>query len=144
MSALYKGAFSVQHPPIGNYNLEDLKDHFQWSTDISPLLERKFDALVLTDLSQQILWVDEGFEKMTGYSPSFALGKSPEFLQGKETSKQSKQQVRNKLKEKVNFTSQLINYKKDGRAYLCEISIFPLLNQHQLPTHFLALENEIG
>ncbi|MDN3670323.1 PAS domain-containing protein [Echinicola jeungdonensis] len=106
-------------------------------------LNQRFDALVLTDRQETILWASPGFEKMTDYHVFEAIGKNPSFLQGKDSSYKAKTQIRKKINEGKPFSSQLINYKKNGEPYLCEITIIPLEDPKGKITHFLALENEI-
>ena len=100
-----------------------------------------YHALVITSLSQKILWVNKGFTEMTGYSKSFAIDKTPRFLQGHNTSLETKQRIRNKLKDLKPFTEIVTNYKKDNSLYKCEVKIIPLFDDHK--THFLAIEKEI-
>lgn len=122
--------------------LQNLKQQYQWSTDIG-MLEKDYDALVLTDHARSIIWVSPGFQKMTGYPAYFAVGKKPSFLQGEHTSKLALIEISNYLKTNQPFKSQLLNYKIDQSPYLCEIEIFPLKNHNEEVTHFLALEKEL-
>lgn len=119
---------------------------YNWKNDFQTLfLENDFEALVLTDLSEKIMWVNDGFTKMTGYSKHFALNKHPRFLQGKDTLSQTKETLKLNLKDKKSFELCITNYKKDKTPYLCQVKIFPLYssqNSNQT-THFLALEKQI-
>ena len=54
------------------------------------ILYGTYDALVLTKADQHIVWVNDGFQEMTGYSKSFAIGKRPGFLQGAQTSENTR------------------------------------------------------
>ena len=66
-----------------------------WTTDLTKkVFQEDYDAIVLTDTNQKILWVSDGFRDMTGYSKKYAVGKRPSFLQGEETSKSVKNQIR--------------------------------------------------
>ncbi|WP_200976378.1 PAS domain-containing protein [Echinicola sp. 20G] len=139
---------SIFQKPIKSLNEQDFntlnyyKNKFNWASKLD-MLSLNYDALVLTNLNEEIIWVNHGFKKMTGYSPNFAIGKKPAFLQGDDTSKLALQEVTRNLKLEKPFTSKLLNYKKDQSHYLCEITIFPLLDHHQKVSHFLALEKEI-
>lgn len=102
-----------------------------------------YDALVLTDIDQNILWVNDGFNEMTGYSKKFAVGKKPTFLQGEKTSKIVKNQLKKELLNKHKFNGSLINYRKNGETYLCQISILPLYNNNKNLKYYLAIEKEL-
>ena len=102
-----------------------------------------YDALVITDLNQAIVWVNEGFTEMTGYHKKYALGKRPSFLQGAETSKMIKRQIKEQLVSHNCYKGAIVNYRKNGQAYRCQINIFPIYGSKGDPTHFIALEKEL-
>ena len=105
--------------------------------------QEDYDALVLTKANQHIVWVNDGFKDMTGYSKNFSLGKRPAFLQGEETSKTVKKEIRESLRSKHCFSGSLVNYRKNGETYLCQIKIVPVYNKKQILKYFLALEKEV-
>ncbi|MDF0716407.1 PAS domain-containing protein [Muricauda sp. 334s03] len=107
------------------------------------ILHETYDALVLTRPDQHIVWVNEGFQEMTGYSKSFAIGKRPSFLQGPLTSKNSKQEIRELLRAEHTFTGSILNYRKNGEIYTCQIKIIPLYDSKKELTHFIAMEKEL-
>ncbi|MFC2188642.1 PAS domain-containing protein [Peijinzhouia sedimentorum] len=123
--------------------LLDLSKKRRWLLDGSILDDKDYQALVLTDSQKHIIWVNDGFKLMTGYSKKFAIGKNPKFLQGIDTLDSSRNSIRDKLKSGKPFSEQILNYKKDGSAYMCEITIYPLLNKYHETKAFLALEKEI-
>ncbi|PRX57458.1 PAS domain-containing protein [Flagellimonas meridianipacifica] len=103
-----------------------------------------YQALVVTDVRKTIIWANHGFNQMTGYSKSFAVGKRPTFLQGRKTSEETKTEIRELLKQQKRFTKALINYRKNGEEYVCHIDVLPLFNDKKMVTHFLAMEKEIA
>ena len=133
--------FLKQQNAINSF--KELASKFEWKIDLDDIFEDKtFDALVLTNHEAKIQWVSEGFTEMTGYSSSFALNKTPRFLQGKETDRAVLNRIKHKLSRDEPFTEVLVNYKKDQTPYKCEISIIPLINERT--THYLALERQAG
>lgn len=116
---------------------------YNWKNDINSLfLNNDFEAIVLTDSLEKIMWVNEGFTKMTGYSKQFALNKYPSFLQGEMTSTQKRKEIKMNLQTGKPFELSVINYKKDKTPYTCQVQIFPLYSNEI--THFMALETQIG
>lgn len=111
-----------------------------WKIESDLLADRQFDALVVTNMYQKIKWVSQGFKKMTGYSPSYALHKSPNFLQGNNSSKSSRSEIREAIMEQKSVSTSLINYRKDGSEYNCHIEIIPLFTHQNKLAHFLAIE----
>ncbi len=115
---------------------------FNWRIDMDKTLNIfPYDALVLTDETKNILWVNNGFTEMTGYPKSEAINRNPVFLQGEKTSKAVIFKIRNKIQQTKPFKMEIINYRKDGSIYNCEIRLFPLIGESSL--HFLALERAV-
>lgn len=119
-------------------------DHIGCVTDFGFVGSKNYDALILTDAEQTILWVSDGFTEMTGYGRKYAQGKKPHFLQGANTSLESKSRIRQLLKKEVPFNESVVNYRKDATEYECEVSIFPLKNSMGNTNAFLALEKKIS
>lgn len=118
------------------------KTNYKWDFDTEVILDEDYTALVITDATQTIQWVNTGFGEMTGYSRNFAIGKHPRFLQGKETSAETKASIKTTLELHKPVSKQLLNYKKDGSPYICDIKIIPLFNTERELTHFMALEKK--
>lgn len=119
-----------------------LAQKYQWQNDIQAIFKQnEFEALLLTDHQQRIVWVNEGFTAMTGYYKKDVIHKTPRVLQGDKTSITSKGRIREKLNSNLPFTEIITNYKKDGLPYKCEVKIFPLNTDET--THYLALERQV-
>ncbi|MFO7719066.1 MAG: PAS domain-containing protein [Gillisia sp.] len=116
----------------------------EWQFDHELILNKDYDALVLTDANQTIKWVNKGFSKMTGYPANYALGKQPKFLQGAGTKPETRKSIREKLGKSDIFSEIVVNYRKNKEEYVCEITIIPLLNSRLNLTHFLAIEKEVA
>ena len=106
------------------------------------IFQDDYDALVLTDISQNILWVNDGFKYMTGYTKKFAIGKKPSFLQGEKTSTIVKKQLKENLEFNHTYTGSIINYKKNGELYLCKITILPIYNLDEKLKYYMAIEKD--
>ncbi|MBC7487046.1 MAG: PAS domain-containing protein [Cytophagaceae bacterium] len=113
-----------------------------WVIELEQILQNDYYTLVLTDEKQIIQWVSKTFPAMTGYPLNFAIGKSPRFLQGENSSQETKKRIRQQLSFNKPFTETVINYKKNKQEYHCKVTIYPIANDKQEITHFLALESE--
>lgn len=123
--------------------LESLRVSHQWQEDPAGLLTSKIEGLVLTNSNLVIEWVNPGFTDMTGYSSGEAIGKTPRFLQGENTSEKTRKRIREHIKMKRSFKESIINYRKNREEYMCEIHVFPLKSNTGKVSHFLALEKEV-
>lgn len=122
--------------------LQQLQKKYAWKQDTVKLLNLPYQGLVVTDANLTILWVNPGFTDMTGYPAKYALGKTPKFLQGKNTLEISRAMIRKQLQQGRPFTAVITNYRKNNEEYLCEVKIFPLSAKDGQTTHFIALEQE--
>ncbi|TYP97537.1 PAS domain S-box-containing protein [Tenacibaculum adriaticum] len=140
--------FSLNKNDIYNLQDQEIKQllyfshKYKWDQNIQSILTKNsYEALVLTNNAKEIIWVNEGFTKMTGYSKEYVKHKTPSFLQGKDTSENKKTIIRKKINNNTPFKEVILNYKKDGTPYQCEIYIIPLKKENT--THYLALEKAI-
>lgn len=125
--------------------LKEFKEQYNWSFDIEKTLnETTFEAIVLTNIDQEILWINDGFVKMSGYPANFSKGKRPKFLQGEKSSKTALRKIRENIKKELHFKERVVNYRKTGEEYICDIEIFPIKNRKGKLSHFLALESEVN
>ena len=125
--------------------IKTLSKNLNWKNNISHIIkENYYESLVLTDRNKKIVWVSDGFTKMTGYKKEFALNKTPRFLQGEETKEATRKRIQTKLLKGKPFKDVIVNYRKDNSTYKCELHIIPLYNNNSSEiTHFLALEKEV-
>lgn len=110
---------------------------------------RNGSTLVVTDTEGVIIWASSRFLTMTGYTPAEALGQTPAFLQGPDTDtatvrRLSDRLVRASLTGRIRpIRERILNYRKGGEKYWCELEIDPLWTTGGELTHFLAIEKEI-
>lgn len=122
-------------------HLKKLAIELKWKNDLDVIFrDASYEALVLTNMDKNIIWVNDGFVDMTGYAKKFAINRSPSFLQGKETKEKTRTIIRNKFLSNKPFTAVITNYKKDKTPYKCELKIYPLYGAET--THYLALEKQ--
>ena len=105
---------------------------------------RTHGAVVITDRNARIEWVNEGFERLTGYTAAECIGRKPgEFLQGPETSRTTLDFIRGKLRNCEGFNAELVNYARDGRRYWVDIEVQPVFGPDGALTNFIAIEQDI-
>jgi len=108
------------------------------------LARRTSNAVVITDLSQRITWVNEGFTRITGYELDEVRGKVPgHFLQSPGIDQEQVAQMRAELAAGMVSRHVVLNRHKDGTDYWVELEIQPLRNADGVPTGFMALESDV-
>ena len=116
---------------------------------IALALDQSFNAVLLTDAStgkdgHRIVYVNEAFRRMTGYSEQELLGRNPRMLQGAGTNPDVIDRLRECLREGTYFHGSTVNYRKDGRPYTVEWNISPVRNSAGEITHFISVQQDIS
>ena len=85
------------------------------------------NSVIITDSQARVEWVNEAFERITEYKLSEIKGMTVgPILQGKDTSKESKQLLHDAVKNKEALKVEIINYKKSGEAFWQLLNIQPI------------------
>ncbi len=125
--------------------LRALRDSESRSRKLSLVAQRTDNLVVITDASCRIDWVNEGFERRTGYALSEIRGQSPgRLLQGPDTDPAAVAVMRAALDRGEAFAVDLINYTKQGQPYWVRIDSNPLLDEHGRLQGFIAVERDIS
>ncbi|WP_324134744.1 histidine kinase dimerization/phosphoacceptor domain -containing protein [Bosea sp. (in: a-proteobacteria)] len=77
-------------------------------------------AMVITDPLQPdnpIVFCNQAFQNLTGYSREETLGRNCRFLQGPDTDPDAVAKVRQAIAEKTDVNVDLLNYRKDGTTF---------------------------
>lgn len=131
---------------------EELEDENAKHQENLNLLEsairNDYDSILITELNlekpgPEIIYVNEGFCKMTGYSREEVIGKTPRILQGPKTDRAVLDKLKRKLKEGHAFFGQAVNYKKDGTEFVNQWDIHPLTDSDGNITHWVSYQHDI-
>ncbi|MCG5514103.1 sensor domain-containing diguanylate cyclase [Ectothiorhodospira shaposhnikovii] len=111
-------------------------------------IEQSFNAVVVTDAllempGPRILFVNQAFCDMTGYTCQELIGKTPRILQGPRTDLDTIERLRRCLKAGEFFIGNTVNYRKDGSCYYVEWNISPIRDDKGLITHFVSVQRDL-
>lgn len=114
----------------------------QWKSkvDLSAINSNAKTQILITNSSQEIVFASPGIYKMNGYQSHEIIGKTPKLFQGELTSAVSREKIKIALQNNLPFKEVLINYKKDGSTYLCEIEAYPKFNKKGELINYIAFE----
>ncbi|CAM4429037.1 EAL domain-containing protein [Paenibacillus phoenicis] len=90
-----------------------------------------------------LVYVNQGFEKITGYKREEVLNRNLRFLQGKETNKEHLAVIRKAIKEIGAATVTIKNYKKDGSTFWNQFVISPILDAEGHLLYFIGLQFDV-
>ncbi|MFP8490113.1 PAS domain S-box protein [Gracilimonas sp. Q87] len=111
-------------------------------------IKHDYDSILITELDLEkpgprIVYVNDGFTKMTGYTKEEALGKTPRILQGEKTDRHVLDRLKERLIEGQAFFGHTVNYKKDGSEFINQWDIHPLTNKNGEITHWVSYQRDI-
>ena len=116
------------------------KNNWQQKFDLDTMLLRNGKVIIVTDPFLQIVFASSNMSAMNGYTAPEVLNKSPKIFQGKESDVNTITEIRRAVNEKKQFHASLINYKKNGNLYHCDIEGYPVFNKAGELVNFIAFE----
>ncbi|WCL50197.1 PAS domain S-box protein [Leptospira sp. GIMC2001] len=101
------------------------------------------EAEPISDPGPRILYMNQAFCDMTGYTQEEVIGKSPRMFQGEKTSKEELSNLKDALKNWQPHTTEILNYRKNGEEYWVQFSVVPVANAEGIYTHWIAIERDV-
>jgi PAS domain S-box-containing protein len=113
-----------------------------WDTkqDYLKKAQKENKELIVTDKNFKIVFVSQTISKISGYQHEEIMGKSPRMFQGKATSIDARQKIKTALTQLKPFREVILNYKKNGESYWCEIEAYPMFDKNGTFLNYVALE----
>ena len=107
------------------------------------------DAVLITEaypfdeLGPQIIYVNEAFSKMSGYSSEEVIGKTPRMFQEPNSNFLELKKVSDSIRDSKPCEIVTINYRKNAEEYYCNMSISPIMDAKGTATHFISIQRDI-
>ena len=119
------------------------------TTLLSTCVSHLNDIVLITEADSmnepgpKIVFANEAFERMTGYTPAETLGRSPRFLQGPKTDRRVLDEIHQAVAQRKPIRRQIINYRKDDSEFWLDIEIVPVFDAAGKCTHFVGIERDV-
>jgi diguanylate cyclase (GGDEF)-like protein/PAS domain S-box-containing protein len=113
---------------------------------LAQAINQSRDGITLADAHSKdlpLIYVNAGFERLTGYTAAELLGRSCHFLQGADTDQPEITVLRKALQQGKSCLVTLRNYRKDGSMFWNELSISAVHNDEGVLTHFIGIQHDV-
>ena len=110
---------------------------------LATAIEQSADAVLITDTTGAIEYVNPAFERVTGYSSAEALGQNPRILKSGVQSPAYYAAMWEALKNGQSFVGDLTNRHKDGSLFQEEAVISPIRDAGGTITSYVAVKRDV-
>lgn len=110
---------------------------------LSEAVNQSNASIVMTDPQGNITFVNDAFERTTGYRRTEALGQNPRLMQSGQTAPEKYRELWDTITAGRTWQGELYNRRKDGSYYWELASISPVTDPAGAITHFIAVKDDI-
>ncbi|MFZ5597360.1 MAG: bifunctional diguanylate cyclase/phosphodiesterase [Bacillota bacterium] len=106
-------------------------------------LQHAANAIAITDLKGVITWINPAFTSLTGYTEEEALGKNIAMLRSGNIDSNYYKNIWKTIVSGQVWQGEVQNRHKDGRLYIEEEAVTPVLNEWGEITHFVIIKQDV-
>ena len=114
---------------------------------LSNAVEASANGIVITDYKQPdnpIIFVNDGFVQMTGFSEDEAVGRNCRFLQGDQSDPDQVAKIRRAIDRGESVRTMIKNYRKDGTEFWNDLYITPVTDEQNKITNFVGVQSDVS
>jgi PAS domain S-box-containing protein len=110
---------------------------------LATAMDQAADAVVITDASGKIQYVNPAFERQTGYSRAETIGKNPSVLKSGRHDNAFYKNLWGTIKSGHIWNGRLVNKRKDGSLFEEDMTISPVKDAGGAITNFVAVKHDV-
>ncbi|MFB6269299.1 MAG: PAS domain-containing protein [Halobacterium sp.] len=89
-----------------------------------------------------LVYVNDAYERLTGYSREDVIGRNCRLLQGPETREEPVAEMRRAIEAEERVSVELRNYRKDGTEFWNRVDVAPVYEDGDL-SHFVGFQTDV-
>ena len=91
-----------------------------------------------------LIYVNDAFERLTGFSAEEILYQDCRFLQGGDRDQEGLKELRKAIRNRQPCRVVLRNYRKDGSMFWNELSITPVFSERDQITYYIGIQKDVS
>lgn len=107
------------------------------------VLDATANAILITDATSIIQWVNPAFTTLTGYTSAEAIGQTPRLLRSDQHSPSFYQTLWSTIQSGQTWQGEIINRRKDGTHYVEWQTITPVHDEKGQVSRYIAIKQDI-
>lgn len=120
-----------------------LREQEQFIRKLSRAVEQSPVAIIITDTSGTIEYVNPRYTELTGYTSTESVGKKPNILKSGETPPEEYRKIWEIISGGGKWSGEFHNRKKNGELYWASASVSPITDADEQISHFIAFQEDI-
>ncbi len=112
-------------------------------SQLAGAIEQTADAVIITDATGVIEFVNPAFEQQTGFRQAEVLGKTPRILKSDHHDPRFFRKLWKQVLRGETFRDVILNRRKDGSVFHEAMSIAPIRNDRGAITHFVSAGSDV-
>ena len=116
---------------------------------LETVITQSKDAVMITDIDlsnsaiPNIIFVNNAFAEITGYTANEVFGKSLEILFGESSGPLEIEKLKKAVQDYKECFIEIISYKKNGEEFWLEFSMIPVTNKDGEHSHWISIQRNI-
>jgi len=106
-------------------------------------IDAAYDGIFITDAKGVIEFANQGFEIITGYTPTEVIGRRPAILKSGHHDKTFYKGLWRHLNEGLPFRAMIVNRHKNGQNIHCQQTITPVKDASGKISHFISIIKDL-
>jgi len=90
-----------------------------------------------------LIYVNQGFEQLTGYQAEDVIGTNCRFLQGEGADPDTVKAMREAMGDGRDCSVEILNHRKDGTPFWNRLSITPVRDDDGQVSHFIGIQSDV-
>ncbi|MEB3199542.1 MAG: DUF3365 domain-containing protein [Synechococcaceae cyanobacterium] len=103
-------------------------------------------GIAIADMRQPdcpLVYVNDAFSRITGYTRELAIGSNCRFLQGPDTDPADVRRIREAIQAGRSYSGELINYRHDGTRFWNQLTLSPVVGNGSKPDFYVANQVDV-